>query len=198
MSCQAVCNKLQLFQLPNNISDLRKLEKAIISRHILFKKVAIMPKGQILKVKGSLCNVPVDTNEVCKVLPRAADSTGIVMVKLKRKLMYNGHVLFEPVRPDKIKSVLAYLKQNNSFYHDVEINVHNIDSNLLSFDDDDNNEDANGADSNSTETLIENIEDPLSEHRVEGNETALINNILCQVDEYNIVIAPGQSKQPYH
>ena len=43
------------------------------------------------------------------------------MVKLKRKLMYNGHVLFESVRPDKIKRVLEYLKQNNPLYHNIEI-----------------------------------------------------------------------------
>ena len=34
--CQAVCNKLQLFEFPNEISCLRKLEKVIISKRLLF------------------------------------------------------------------------------------------------------------------------------------------------------------------
>ena len=40
-----------------------------------------MPKGQTQKLKGSICNVPVDTN-VANTLPQGADSNGILMVKL--------------------------------------------------------------------------------------------------------------------
>ena len=40
-----------------------------------------MPKGQAPKLKGSICNVPVDTNIVEKTLPQGADSNGIIMVK---------------------------------------------------------------------------------------------------------------------
>ena len=190
--CQAVWNKLEVCHLPSEFNDLRKLEKAIISRRLLFKKVAIMPKGQMPKVKGSICNVPVDTNEVYNILPRASDSTGIIMVKLKRKLIYNGHVLFEPVRPDAIRRVLQYLKVNNPFYHDIVIDTDNIDPNLLSF----QNDDADETNIEVAATLLEERENPLNEHRVAANETALINNIPCQVNDDNIVIAPGQGKQP--
>ena len=33
-----------------------------------------MPKGQTPKLKGSICNVPIDTNDVTNILPRGADS----------------------------------------------------------------------------------------------------------------------------
>ena len=88
--CQAVCNKLQLFELPNEINDLRKLEKVIISKRILFKKIVIMPKRQAPKLKGAICNVQLEADDVCNILPRGADSNGIIMVILKRKLMYRG------------------------------------------------------------------------------------------------------------
>ena len=81
--CQSVWNKLQVYELPSELTDIRKLEKAIISERYLFKKVAIMPKGQMPKLKGSICNVPIDTNELYNVLPRRSNSTGIIMVKLK-------------------------------------------------------------------------------------------------------------------
>ena len=191
--CQAVCNKLEVFKLPSDIPELRKLEKAVISRRLLFKKVAIMPKGQMPKVKGSICNVPVDTNKVYNVLPRASDSTGIIMVKLKRKLIYNGHVLFEPVRPMVVRQVLEYLKLNNPLYADIVIDTNNIDPSLLSFDNDENAESINVEDSSS---LLEDEENPLNEHRISANETALISNIPCQVNDDNIVIAPGQGQQP--
>ena len=57
-----------------------------------------MPKGQSPKLKGAICNVPIETESVCTTLPRGPDSNEIIMVKLKRKLVYNGHVYFEAVR----------------------------------------------------------------------------------------------------
>ena len=105
--------------MPIKINDLRKLEQVIISKRILFKKIVIMPKGQAAKLKGAICNVALDADDVCNILPRGADSNGIIMVKLKRKLMYRGHVYFDPVRPNVVLNALQYLKQNNHFYHDI-------------------------------------------------------------------------------
>ena len=53
-----------------------------------------MPKGQSPKLKGSIYNVPIDTASVASTLPQGADSNGIVMIKLKRKLAYRGTCLF--------------------------------------------------------------------------------------------------------
>ena len=58
---QAVWNKLDIFPLPADLANLNRLERTIISRRILFKKVAIMPKGLTPKLKGSICNIPVYT-----------------------------------------------------------------------------------------------------------------------------------------
>ena len=68
-----------------------------------------MPKGQVSKIKGSICNVPVEADNICNILPRGMDSNGLIFVKLKRKLCYRGHVLFEPVRPDQVEEALHYL-----------------------------------------------------------------------------------------
>ena len=62
--CQAVCNKLQFYDFPPFLPKLRRLEKIIISKRILFKKIAIMPKGQSPKLKGAICNVPIETEVV--------------------------------------------------------------------------------------------------------------------------------------
>ena len=40
--CQAVCNKLEIADLPQVFQNLRRLEKVLISKRILFKKIAIM------------------------------------------------------------------------------------------------------------------------------------------------------------
>ena len=72
-----------------------------------------MSKGQAPKMTGTICNVPVDSTDTASSLPLIADQNGIVLVKLKRKLEYGGHVYFEPVRPQFINDLLHYLKINN-------------------------------------------------------------------------------------
>ena len=47
--------------MPEDLANMNRLERAIITRRILFKKITIMPKGQAPKLKGSICNVPVNT-----------------------------------------------------------------------------------------------------------------------------------------
>ena len=132
--CQAVCNKMGITILPKEFESISRLERVLVSRRILFKKVVIMPKGKLPKIKGSLCNIPV--NEVydnCKSLPRPADSNGLLIVKLKRKAEYRSHVLFEPVRPLFVESFLKFLKHHNHLYSDIQINMENLPSNVLDF-----------------------------------------------------------------
>ena len=61
----AVCNKLEFEAPPKVLQDLRRLEKVLISRKILFKKMAIVHgKGEFSKIKGNTCNVPIETETV--------------------------------------------------------------------------------------------------------------------------------------
>ena len=102
--CQAISNKLAVELLLNEFRDLRRLERVLFAKRILFKKVTVMSKGQLPKVKGSIPISEIDNN--CDSLPRSADSNGVIIVKLKKKAAYRGHVLFEPVRPRLITILL--------------------------------------------------------------------------------------------
>ena len=51
-----------------------------------------MPKGHSPKLKGAIWNVPIDVVRTCNTLPRPPDINGLLIVKLKRKLVYRGHV----------------------------------------------------------------------------------------------------------
>ena len=90
-----------------------------------------MLKGQTPKLKGALCNMPIDIVDVCNTLPGPADSNGIIKVKLKRKLQYRGHVYFEYVRPNFILKFLQYLKLNYPLCNDIEIDLDNIPSFII-------------------------------------------------------------------
>ena len=106
--CQAVCNKMVLDPIPNELKGLKKLEKVLISKRILFKKIAIMHgKGEFSKIKRSICNIPIEAVNICNILPRPAVSNGLIVVRMKRGLKYRGHVYFELVCPHQ---GLNYLK----------------------------------------------------------------------------------------
>ena len=146
-----------------------------------------MPKGKFPKLKGSICNVPIDTADIVNVLPRGADSNGLVVVKLKCKLCYRGHVYFESVRPELIHLALTYLKENNALYSDISIKLGNIPNNLLSLSDDDSDQESENIDT------LEEVQNPQNLHRFNFQETLFITNVLSS-EEVNI--APGEGKQP--
>ena len=130
--CQAVCNNLAVDDEPPELASLEELEQILVSQRIVFQKIVVMPKGQQRKIRGAICNVPVCCEETCHVLPRPPDSSGIIMLKLKRKLQFRGHVYFQAVRPEVVLHALQWLKRNNELYENVAINLQNIDRELSS------------------------------------------------------------------
>ena len=98
-----MCNDLDVFNLPDQFSDIRRLEKIIISKRLLYKKITIMPKGLAPKMKGTICNIPINAEDICNVLPRGMDNNGIVRVALKKRMQFKSNVYFEPVRSDFIR-----------------------------------------------------------------------------------------------
>ena len=91
-----------------------------------------MPIGQMPKIFGTICNVPVDTVEVTNSFPRFAAINGLVYAKLKRKLEYHVHVLFEPVRTIFLERLLRFLEENNPLYCNIVVKTENIPPHLSS------------------------------------------------------------------
>ena len=83
--CQVVYNKLQMDQAPPELQELRKLECILVAQRLVFQKIVVLPKGQQRKMKGAICNVPVNCETVCKSLPRPSEQFGVILLKLKRK-----------------------------------------------------------------------------------------------------------------
>ena len=154
--CQAVSNKLAVELLPNEFRDLRRLERVLVAKRILFKKVTVMPtKGQSPKMKGSICNIPIsEIDNNCNSLPRPADSNGVIIVKLKRKAAYRGHMLFEPIRLRLTEILLQYLKKHNHLYRKTEIEIESIPEELQS-------QIGNISEENAYNYLVKNITNPI-------------------------------------
>jgi len=130
--CQAVCNNMYVDDIPSELAVLEKLEQILIAQRIVFEKIIIMPKGQQRKIKGAICNVPVECDQTCHILPRPPERSGIIMLKLKRKLQFRGHVYFQAVRPQLVLNALNWLQTNNVLYNTITIDIENIDSTLTS------------------------------------------------------------------
>ena len=132
MPCQVVANKLFAEYLPKQFQGINRLEKLLGSRRILFGKITVMPQGKSLKMKCSICNIPVAEVDVnCNALPRPADSNGLLIIKLKHKLEYKSHAIFEAVRPALVVQFLEFLKLHNHLYSDIEIDYNNIPVDML-------------------------------------------------------------------
>ena len=55
----------------------------------------VMHKGQQRKIKGAVCNVPVECDQTCNQLPHSLDRSCIIILKLQRKLQFKGDVYFQ-------------------------------------------------------------------------------------------------------
>ena len=94
----------------------------LISLHIPFMKMVVLPCGKQRAIHGAAVNVPADLHPVCDLLPQLPSQTQLVPMKLKRKLCHKGHYMYEYVRLDKVMADLEWLKANNPLYVSVDVN----------------------------------------------------------------------------
>ncbi|XP_028413533.1 uncharacterized protein LOC114536369 [Dendronephthya gigantea] len=206
--------------IPNELLCLEKLEQILLAQRIVFEKIIVMPKGQQKKVKGAICNVPVECDQSCKILPRPPERSGIIMLKLKRKLEFRGHVYFQAVRPQFVLNALNWLKVNNPLYHNITIDISSLGDNVTSLQQQQCHDDLTTNKNNLSDNRqhhvsdpndhddVEEQDDPLNEYRQAPNETCLQsvlpdypiaitqNSKNCSLGNEVYNIAPGENKHP--
>lgn len=65
-----------------------------------------LPRGGQKGLIGSFVNVPIDTEQVCASLPKTPEKSGIIPLKLKRKLSYKGYHMHQNIRPGYVINAL--------------------------------------------------------------------------------------------
>ena len=111
------------------------------------------------------------------ILPRPADSNGLVVVKLKCKVEHRSHVLFFSVRPSFIEIFLKFLSQ----FLKIILELNNIEKD---------------PGSNSVPQL-EKEQNPLSALQSQSTRTIVTTETPYNTDtEEAITIAPGDGKTP--
>ena len=122
MPVQSKVNNLQLQNIPSELQDLNQLDTRLICLRIPFMKMVALPTGKQRCIHGPAVNVPTDLSSVCNLLPRLPSQCQILPMKLKRKLQYRGHYMYDFIRPDKGIAALQWLKMNSPLYKDIEVN----------------------------------------------------------------------------
>ncbi|KAM9771032.1 uncharacterized protein ACBT44_004625 isoform 5-T6 [Syngnathus typhle] len=121
MPALAVTNNLQLADIPAELCDLNILERHLVSKCISFAKIVPLPKGQQRAIRGNVVCVPSEVEETVNVLPRLRSRSQVLRVKLKRRLCYKGHQIFQTVTWSKLMSALIKLKQIHPQYRNITI-----------------------------------------------------------------------------
>ena len=122
MPLQAKANGLQLSLIPPELSDLNALELKLICLHVPFMKMVALPSGKQRSIHGPAVNVPSKVDTICNMLPRLPSQSELVPLKLKRKLAYRGHYMYDYITPQKLLDGLTFLKANNPLYANIDVN----------------------------------------------------------------------------
>ncbi|XP_055084859.1 uncharacterized protein LOC117386041 [Periophthalmus magnuspinnatus] len=115
-------NNLQLDDIPPELACLNTVEQHIVALNINFMQVLALPKGGQRGIHGPVTCVPSRVSESVKLLPRSNMDGCLLPVKLKRKLTYKGHYEYQYVDTERVRRVIAFLKQNNQYYVDIDFN----------------------------------------------------------------------------
>ena len=68
--CRAVCNEMALDHITVQRIHQKKIEKVLISKSILFKKIITEPgKGEFSRIKGRFCNLLKEATNISNILP---------------------------------------------------------------------------------------------------------------------------------
>jgi hypothetical protein len=113
---QASLNHLNFDEQPDCLKTLNNLEKHLVSPVIPFMKIVSLPKGSQKGIHGPVVCVPANISTTVETLPRSFNSETIIAVKLKRKLQYRGHHLFQQVTLQKIHEALLFLKRKSPHF----------------------------------------------------------------------------------
>ena len=122
MPLQAKANGLQLPSIPPQLAELNALELRLICLRLPFMKMVALPSGKQRSIHGPAVNVPSNVDTVCNILPRLPSQSELIPLKLKRKLAYKGHYMYDYITPQKLLDALSFLKANNPLYADIDVN----------------------------------------------------------------------------
>ena len=125
MPDQACANGLQLHNIPQDLQNILPLERRVISPRIPFITILVIKQyGGHYKVNGPPVNVPATLDQIIEILPHMPSDLQLHPVKLKHKLEYKSHYMYDMIHRDHVMSAITWLKAHNSHYENIKLNEH--------------------------------------------------------------------------
>ena len=113
-------NNLQLVDTSKHPElKLTEVENSMIALNIIFTKIVQLPKSRSPAMKDKTVNIPIYESDVLKTvesLPRTPNESGVIPVKLKRKLEYKNSHKIQYVSVEKVFKALQTLKEMGHSY----------------------------------------------------------------------------------
>ena len=123
MPDQACANGLQLCDIPQDLQNIFLLERRVISPQTPFITIPVMRwYGDHYKVNCPPVNVPATLDQIIEILPCMPSELQLHPVKLKGKLEYKSHYMYDMINRDHVISAIKWLKEHNSHYTDIKLN----------------------------------------------------------------------------
>jgi hypothetical protein len=204
-------NGLELDDVPTALAQLSDIENVLISKNILFLKIFKLPRSRWNALIDRVVNVPINDCDILKSLssidqlPRNFSQSGLIPIKLKRKVSYKNVVMEAYVNADNLFAALQELKDvGHPSYAEVitnskwsfSIDNSDSDSDLESEDSEDNSSESEGSissvDSDDEETTRSHATMLASNYP----EASLTESKKQNSSEKSVSIAPGEGKIP--
>ena len=98
MPDQACANGLKLHNIPQELESITPLECRLVAECIPFLTILLMKRyGGHYKVNGPCVNVPTHLDQVLEILPRMPNELQLHPLKLKCKLEYKSHYMYNMI-----------------------------------------------------------------------------------------------------
>ena len=125
MADQACANGLQWHDIPQDLPNLLSQERRVISPRIPFITILVMKQyGGHYKVNVPSVNVPATPDQIIDILPCIPSDLQLHPVKIKCKLEYKSHYMYDMICRYHVISAITWLEAHNSHYRDIKLNEH--------------------------------------------------------------------------
>ncbi|GIY15675.1 ATP-dependent DNA helicase [Caerostris darwini] len=94
---------------PSCLSELNDFKERFVALRIPFIQIRELGWVRQYGIKGSVTNVPNDLHKSVDCLPRNVNDSATIYVKLKKRLSFKSHFMYQCVNPNRVYNAALYL-----------------------------------------------------------------------------------------
>ena len=126
---QACADDLVIYIIPEELANIFPIERRIISLYILFiTLIVIHCYGGHYKINEPPVNVPATLDQMVRMLPCMPGELQLHPLKLKRRLQYKSHYMYDMVHKDKVIGAIMWLKEHNKHYESIPVDMSRLEN----------------------------------------------------------------------